>query len=208
MTLVAVSQRTEFISEYKEVRDGLDHRWYEFLDVCHITPLLIPNHFTIAYDIINQFCIHGIFLTGGDDSASRFETETALIKFAIQKKLPIFGVCHGMQAIQQYFNVRLKKISGHVKENQEILIHGKTAEVNSFHHIGTTDTVSDLIVWAKARDGIVKGICHQYLPIVGIMWHPERYRYFKENDIKLVSHLFANEHTNSVLYDLRNHKQA
>ena len=53
----------------------------------------------------------------------------------------------------------------------------KTIKVNSFHYnIITKDAVGDnLIPFAFSKnDNTVEGFYHSKLPIIGVMWHPER----------------------------------
>lgn len=190
MTLIAVSQRMDFVPHHLETRDGLDHRWYSFLEQCRLTPLVIPNHPYLARRILEKIPIQGVLLTGGEDTSQRSDTESFLIRHAIERALPLFGVCHGMQMIQKYFSLNLIQITGHVSDQQTILVHNRLEEVNSYHNWGTTETVPELVVWAKAQDDVIKAIYHQTLPLIGIMWHPERYAVFKARDIDLVGNFF------------------
>lgn len=207
MQLIAISQRTESDNQYHETRDSLDQRWYNFFSACGITPLIVPNDTIFAKILINTMPINGIILTGGNYSPSRDKTEIELIQFAITNKLPILGICHGMQMIQQYFTVSLHPVSGHISSHQEIFIHNKRCEVNSYHELGTTESSNELIVWARGHDNIVKAICHVDKPIVGIMWHPERYDIIKKDDIELTSHLFNIKKQHPLLSILRHETQ-
>lgn len=193
MTLIAVSQRTDHIADYHETRDALDQRWTNFFSMCEVTPVLVPNHLHTANNLISQLSIDGILLTGGNDADARHEVEKALIKLAIKKQIPLLGVCHGMQMIQRYFGVQLYQVSGHVTEYQVITINGEREQVNSYHDTGTTASTDELMVWARADDGVVKAVCHRDLPIIGIMWHPERFNPFQDGDVGLVRQLFINK---------------
>ncbi|EKD54680.1 MAG: hypothetical protein ACD_60C00057G0005 [uncultured bacterium] len=193
MTFIAITQRTEHHAEHNESRDALDQRWHEFLNCCGATPLIIPNDSHLTQKIIKNIPIQGILLSGGNDSSSRAETETLLLEFAIQQKIPVIGICHGMQVIQKYFGLKLQKVLNHVSENLEIIINGIPEIVNSYHDYGTTQTSQELLVWAKAHDGVVKAIRHCDLPIVGIMWHPERYQPVRGRDIQLIKKIFLGE---------------
>ncbi|MCH9763974.1 MAG: gamma-glutamyl-gamma-aminobutyrate hydrolase family protein [Gammaproteobacteria bacterium] len=189
--LIATTQRTEKHVKYNETRDALDKRWSDFLNACQLTPLLVPNHFKSAQKLVEDVLFQGVLLTGGNASPCRIEVEILLLEFAIQENLPVFGVCHGMQFIQQYFGLKLFEVSGHIEEKLEIMINGKVEEVNSYHDYGTNQTTEDLLVWAKSKDGVIKAIKHCYLPIVGIMWHPERCVSFKLRDIQLIQNFFS-----------------
>lgn len=188
--MIAISQRTDLIPHSQEYHDGLDQRWWHLLNESYLTPLIIPNSYSHAKKIISGIKIKGILLTGGGDSPEREKVETLLLEHAFKYQLPVLGVCHGMQFIQQYFGVRLYKIQNHVCQRQEIFIHNQLTIVNSFHDYGTNQTNPFLTVWAKAADGIIKAIKHVSLPIFGIMWHPERQNPFAARDIELLKNIF------------------
>lgn len=190
MKIVALTQRVEVNEAHAEKRDALDQRWWQFLNSCHIIPLIIPNDVSLAKELLKTVPIQGVFLTGGSRAPERDEVELFLVEYATKNCMPLFGVCHGMQVIQKYFGIPLKKIDNHVSPQQEILIDGKSTVVNSYHDYGTFETNQNLQVWAKAPDGVIKAVRHIKLPIVGIMWHPERLYPYAERDINLVKYFF------------------
>lgn len=185
-----VSQRTVIEEKYGEVRDALDQRWHKFFSENSITPILIPNHRFIAQRLTEHFVYDGILLTGGNDSPSREEVETLLINCSKNKRIPLLGVCHGMQAIQRHFGVKTYIVEGHVTPSISIEINGAPASVNSYHNEGTHHTITELQVWARAADGVVKAIRHASLPMTGIMWHPERCAPYEARDVTLFNNIF------------------
>jgi N5-(cytidine 5'-diphosphoramidyl)-L-glutamine hydrolase len=187
---IAITQRVDKIDEYNETRDSLDQRWWKLLGVCNLTPIVFPNDLSLTYKILRHTQIDGIILTGGNQTRERLEVESLLIEFAIKNYLPVLGVCNGMQVIQNYFGVPLIKISNHIQQEQEILIDGMPAIVNSYHDFGSVETIKELEVWARAYDGVIKAIKHTRHPITGIMWHPERASPFLERDIHLIKSIF------------------
>ena len=72
----------------------------------------------------------------------------------------------------------------HVAANHPITLTGvghrlaasDRVEVNSFHSqaICTEGLATGLQVFAQGPDGLVEGIVHDELPIIGLQWHPER----------------------------------
>jgi gamma-glutamyl-gamma-aminobutyrate hydrolase PuuD len=185
MKLVGISQRVDFQASYHESRDCLDQRWCNFFKTCYLTPLIFPNDTQLVAELLQNIVVNGIILTGGNQTPERDDVEFYLIKYAIQKQIPLIGVCHGMQMIQRYFNVPLYPVDNQVTESQEILMYGKPVIVNSFHKLGTYDNHFDFDVFARTKEGIIKAIRHKLLPIMGVMWHPERNHPFQKNDIKL-----------------------
>ncbi|MDP6416335.1 MAG: gamma-glutamyl-gamma-aminobutyrate hydrolase family protein, partial [Gammaproteobacteria bacterium] len=120
-------------------------------------------------------------------------TEHAMIEHAVRERLPLLGVCRGMQMLNTYFGGQIVRdvsaICGHPEAHVAVshtvdFIDAKyqrqfgtsIAQTNSFHRQAVTSSTlaAELRPFAVARDGIVEGIYHPELPIVGIQWHPER----------------------------------
>ena len=56
---------------------------------------------------------YGVVLSGGSDIGKnkiRDESEKFLIKFAIKNRIPLIGICRGMQLIGNFFNSKLIKV--------------------------------------------------------------------------------------------------
>jgi gamma-glutamyl-gamma-aminobutyrate hydrolase PuuD len=118
---------------------------------------------------------------------------SAVLHQAERRRLPILGVCRGMQVIQRRFAIRLRRVEGHVTPRQVIHIDGQLKEVNSYHRFAAFNSRPPLNVWAVAEDGVVKAIRHSIQPITGIMWHPERCAPFSSGDLALFRQVFAVE---------------
>lgn len=199
MTPILVTQRVDINKETLERRDALDQRWFKFLSKCGILPIPVPN--TLLEGDIGMFNSHfgaqGILLTGGNnltslggDAPERDKLEQALIKYALSKKLPILGVCRGMQVIQHFFGISLRKVHGHVVKEQKIIYRNSEESVNSYHDFGTFETVVSLSITGIAPDGVVKSIENKSKKLAAIMWHPERLEPFSERDFSLFQEMF------------------
>lgn len=197
MTRIAVSQRVEIQGAHRERRDALDQRWVAFLLACGITPVVVPNNVRAAESILGAVAITGVLLTGGNDLAAyggdapeRDETEERLLRFALEARLPILGVCRGMQLIQHHYGITLKPVEGHVSVRHGVEINGVRREVNSYHRFGAIETVDPLVPVAMADDGVVEAIGHRQEDVRGIMWHPERFDPFRPEDLAYVRSVF------------------
>lgn len=198
MIVVAITQRVTREPSTGERRDCLDQNWVRFLSRCGILPLPVPNLPEALATRMDALPVRGVLLTGGNDlvayggdAAERDDTEARLIAIARAQRLPLLGVCRGMQMIQYTFGVTLDRVEGHVTRAQTISVDGETEIVNSYHDFGTTKTVAELEVWAQAEDGVVKGVRHRSEPIQGFMWHPERFDPFRERDLAFVANFFG-----------------
>jgi putative glutamine amidotransferase len=198
MKAVAITQRVSVVPAYGERRDCLDQAWTKFLAACGLLPVLLPNITETALALCEGAGVGGLVLTGGNDLAAfggdapeRDAVEKALLDLAERRRLPVLGVCRGMQVIQQRYAIPLRRVEGHVAQRQVIRIDGERKEVNSYHRFAAFDSRPPLEVWAVADDGVVKAIRHSAEPITGIMWHPERSSPFSPADVVLFRRVFG-----------------
>ena len=131
MKKIIVTQRVVHDSITGETRDCLDQRWIIFLKKCQLLPLIIPNNIGFK-EFIHNNKFDGILLTGGNnlmsyngDAEKRDPPGKKLLKHAIKTKIPLVGVCRGMQIIQDFFDVKLTKIKNHVTDEMEIFYNKK-----------------------------------------------------------------------------------
>lgn len=130
---------------------------------------------------------------GSEVSNARDETEGKLLDFAIARRLPVLGVCRGMQFLNVHFGGSLvadvERDLGidhaPAKEHSILITHAEASRyfdsgewtVNSFHRKAVTPDrlAAPLRAFATTTDGrIVEGLYHPSLPIAGVQFHPER----------------------------------
>lgn len=181
-----------------ERRDAIDQRLIRFLSTCQLTPVLIPNNKKAASFLLESIDLKGILFSGGNvissiddqESPERSEVELCLFQWFAQKKLPIFGICHGMQFIQEMYGVRLQRITGHVGLSHSITSIFGNRIVNSYHDHGSYETVANLEVSSRSNDGVIESVVDVEKNVLGIMWHPEREESFLTQDIDMVKKHF------------------
>jgi len=193
--IVLVSMRTAAAAEYAEPRDALSHDWSQLFGRLGIVPILVPNAGT-AIESYFGLGARGLLLTGGDDlgpadePSLRDRTETQLVRQALGRGLPIFGVCRGLQFINRYFGggVARELPEPHIGEHEIDFAGGGTARVNSFHEQGVVMSAlsADLVAFAATKAGVVEGLRHPDLPIIAVQWHPERPNPAAAQDLVLI----------------------
>lgn len=195
MKCIAITQRVEILSDIQERRDALSQEWALLAQSCGFFPVLLPNHLMLVKEMLERLPIDGILLSGGNnlisyggDAPERDAIEHYLIDYAIKTKLPLLGVCRGMQLLLDHFHIPLIPVEGHIRV-EHCLDDGDI--VNSFHSFGTMCCMLPLVPTQICQDGVVEGVVHDEYPwIRGIMWHPERYHPFRQKDISMIKELF------------------
>lgn len=132
---------------------------------------------------------------------ARDEFEMAAFQLAQENKLPVLGICRGMQLINviykgsmlQDLDSRLKPVhignpdkSHDVKIKQGTVLSGiiknETASINSAHHQAIEKLGNGLVVNAVSADGVIEGIERIQTDgkpfLLAIQWHPERMFHF------------------------------
>lgn len=194
MKKIVISQRFEKIGIFKEYRDNIDSKLPLLIQKLGYIPVLIPNNLDNINQFIKQIAPKGIILSGGGDPLKkdlRYFTENKLIEISIKKKIPIIGICRGAQALNIFFGGKLKKISNHVRKYHRIfgpLVENLNIKVNSFHDFGFFNETlgKNLELLAYSSDRVVKSFHHKKYKLLGIMWHPERYKKLKHFDKDLI----------------------
>lgn len=197
--IVIFTQRVEVIESYNERRDCADQRIVDFLKICDYLPVPVPNNRAVAVEIVDSLKPVGIVLTGGNslvkyggNAPERDDVDRELIKLTIEKQIPLYGFCRGMQSILDYFENELVNVTGHVAVRHKIFGIEKEIEVNSYHNQGCKSLKSDeLLAVLETEDGIIEKVRHKTLPIIGTMWHPERENPFRDADINMVKTLYG-----------------
>ena len=199
MIKIALSMGQVYIKERNETRDFIDNKLFFFLKECFNCEIYLINNFNKINkkNILNlrnyltRNKINFIVLRGGEDIGNnkfRDFTEINLLKYSIQKNIPLLGLCRGMQLINLFFKGKLKKIEGHIKKKNKLYLKSekKYRKVTCFHGNGIKKLGNGFFVMHKSYDNEVESIKHKNKKILGIMWHPERFKNFQKSDIKLI----------------------
>ena len=126
----------------------------------------------------------GVLVSPGPGTPEHAGASIAVVRAAAGRGIPLLGVCLGHQAIAAAFGARVE----HAAE----LMHGITSLV---HHDGSAlyaglpdpfaatryhslaivleSLPEALVVSSRTDSGVIMGVRHRSLPIVGVQFHPE-----------------------------------
>ena len=176
--ILPVTKNDDVLNDYIDICDG-----FIFTGGKDITPLFYGEE-------TRPLC--------SNTSTNLDEYQIALFKRAFATQKPILGICRGMQlmnvvlggTLYQDLSEHDQKVLKHVQscdpldtahevhfENGSVLfdIFGEKAMVNSTHHQAIKMPGKDLMISARAYDGIIEAVEHRDHPFcVGVQWHPEK----------------------------------
>lgn len=118
-------------------------------------------------------------------------TQLQALDIFVKWKRPVLGICKGMQIINVYFGgtiiQHIKESEHHAWDNGDkthpttilpnsclATLYGEKITTNSAHHQAVGLLGRGLHPVQYADDGIIEGLVHESLPILGVQWHPER----------------------------------
>jgi anthranilate synthase len=124
-----------------------------------------------------------IVLSPGPGRPSDFDVSCTLAT-AIDRTIPVFGVCLGLQAMVEHFGGELELL--------DYPMHGKTSwvrldggcifegmpdrmRVGRYHSLVARREAmpQELCVTAESEDGVIMAIEHRTLPLAAVQFHPE-----------------------------------
>jgi len=178
-----------------QIEHVIDTRWFDFFKKKYSKKF--------KFEILNfnsQFCHDLLIITGGNDLLSLKKNNANLIRekldnrfFSLAKKnnIPVIGVCHGAMYIANKYNAKLNKSKNHLKDHLIIpTSYGKknnlrTIKTNSYHNFTLSSLSNKFDILMKSKDNKIESFLSKDKKILGIMWHPERFKNFRKFDFNI-----------------------
>ncbi|MCE4026636.1 aminodeoxychorismate synthase component I [Microbacterium sp. Au-Mic1] len=104
------------------------------------------------------------------------------IRIAAERRIPLLGVCLGHQGIGHAFGARVRRAPEPRHGRPSPVVHDGTGpfhglsspvEVVRYHSLMIDEVPDELVVSARADDGVIMGVRHRELPLWGVQFHPE-----------------------------------
>jgi len=194
---ILISMRQDYFYNKKELRFCIDTKLIDWVSNLGFQSLLVPDLNTLNFFIKqNTLKIKGILLSGGnniDKNSLRYKIEKRLVDISKNKKIPLLGICHGLQFLNFLERGTLKKIKNHVGVVHKIKSKDNyPLKVNSFHEYGIKKLGKNFEIISISYDNQIEAIKHRKYNWLGWMWHPEREKVFNK-DLNRIAKLFFNK---------------
>ncbi|MBL6957961.1 MAG: gamma-glutamyl-gamma-aminobutyrate hydrolase family protein [Rhodospirillales bacterium] len=176
---VPLSHDTWLVGEYLDLIDGL---------------IITGGNFDVDPALFGDRDAHETVTT----KDRRTDFEMAITRGALQRDLPVFGICGGQQLLHvalggtliQHIPEAIDDSLAHEQPNprdeaghdvevvEGTLLHRivgtATLPVNSAHHQAAKDQPEGVVINARAPDGVIEGIeAPRFRFCLGVQWHPE-----------------------------------
>jgi len=107
-----------------------------------------------------------------------------VLRAAIDREMPIFGVCLGLQAIGEAFGASVTHAPSQMHGKTSPITHDSSGvfaglpspfTATRYHSLCLDESTlpQELRITARSEDGVIQGIAHKRLPIAGVQFHPE-----------------------------------
>jgi para-aminobenzoate synthetase component 2 len=126
----------------------------------------------------------GVLISPGPGTPQDAGASMAVVSECVARRVPLFGVCLGHQAIGAAFGAPVVRAPE--------LLHGKTSDVvhdgtgvlaglpspftaTRYHSLAVEESAlpPEIVVTGRTRSGVVMALRHVELPVDGVQFHPE-----------------------------------
>lgn len=204
-------------NQYGSDINVFESAYADYFQKYNIVITIIPNEIINVDDFCDNHQIDGIVFTGGEDigikkQSKRDILEKKLLIYAIKNKIPVLGICRGMQFINLFFGGKLISIKEIDKKNihntpqphkikifkKKIIntLNNSIFKINSYHNqaVLLNNLGNDLEYFALFEElKLVEALKHINYPIAGIQWHPERPNSDKKFDDYIINAFLNNK---------------
>ncbi len=218
-------------ANFGEYGTQLAESYYESVRKAGGVPVVLPA--SLETEDLDDFLLKtdAILFSGGGDlnplllgeepvrelrgiCAKRDLQELVLMRRALDKQMPILGICRGVQVlaaasggkvVQDIYSSALydkplikhsqdlgRQFASHtVRIEKGSILHSlfgtETVEVNSFHHQAVSDPGLGMKITAKSPDGVAEAIeSTEFKSVLGVQWHPESFYLCGDNPMSCI----------------------
>ncbi|PIN85689.1 MAG: carbamoyl phosphate synthase small subunit [Candidatus Diapherotrites archaeon CG11_big_fil_rev_8_21_14_0_20_37_9] len=177
----------EGVSIHKPVRYGKGKKIV--LVDCGVKNNILANFVSRGFEVIrvpwnydflgSELDFDGLFISNGPGDPAMCTSTIKNIRAALEKEIPIFGICLGNQLLALAAGAKTYKLKyGHRSQNQPVYIVGeKKCFITSQNHgfaVQESTLSKEWEAWMRnANDDTNEGIMHKTKPFFSVQFHPE-----------------------------------
>ncbi|MDY6972833.1 MAG: aminodeoxychorismate/anthranilate synthase component II [Thermodesulfobacteriota bacterium] len=176
------------------VIDNYDSFTYNLVQMFMHYDLIIEVHRNGSISLEQAYAFNPdyVLISPGPKDPANAGISVSLIR-AFSTRVPILGVCLGMQCINEAFGgstvrapVPMHGKTSMVEHNNYGIFKGLTSPfvVARYHSLMVKLGENGLVVTSYSEDGVIMGLSHPELPVHGVQFHPESF--LSENGFLLV----------------------
>lgn len=141
-----------------------------------VTVIKVPWNYDIWR---SKYDFDGVFIANGPGDPATLKETHEIVRKALDKKIPVFGICLGIQIMAIAAGAKTYKLKfGHRAQNQPVMdLITKRCYLTSQNHGFAVDKKTlpkGWNVWMEnLNDRTVEGIRHKSLPFMAVQFHPE-----------------------------------
>ena len=173
--------------------DSFSYNIVQYMKILGVNPIVIKND-EMSLAEIKRLKFEKILLSPGWGNPDNSGVTMEVIDF-YKDRVPIFGVCLGMQCIAKYFDAKIVKAPEPIHGKNSEIYFDKDVEIfkgikqgfsaTRYHSLTVSVTKNNPLIeiCAKTEDGIPMALKIKDKPIWGVQFHPEAY--LTEDGIKI-----------------------
>ncbi|MFH0889543.1 MAG: glutamine-hydrolyzing carbamoyl-phosphate synthase small subunit [Candidatus Aenigmatarchaeota archaeon] len=135
----------------------------------------VPANFNA--DKIMSYNPDGILISNGPGDPKKVDYAIETTKNLIEYKIPIFGICLGVQLLALALGGNTYKLKfGHRGQNHPVIDANNRCYITSQNHGFAVDVKNceDVkVTMTHGNDKSIEGVAHTRLPVFGVQFHPE-----------------------------------
>ena len=163
--------------------DSFVYNLVQYLGELGATPL-VYRHDALDLGVLRDLRPDAVLVSPGPRRPEDAGISNAAIRDCGARRVPVLGVCLGLQCIGQVYGGRIVRAPRVMHGKTSVIAHDgegvfaglpNPLQATRYHSLVVErDSVpADLVVSAESEDGLVMGLRHRHEPVEGVQFHPE-----------------------------------
>lgn len=194
----AIITQRESLTPYGGRMDSLEQEYAEYFKQFNVCLFPMSGFTDDVEEVANSIPWELLVLTGGGllepcayeyatqgyEQPHRDRVESELLKLALERRVPVLGICRGLQKINVYFGGKIQTSQPFrelrpVRKNHtvELTEGGEKFFVNHYHGDGIFQQTLGQGLYPIAVDQEaenIEAVKHEQYKLLAVQWHPER----------------------------------